>query len=459
MAKYNLHIYSGLFLLAIGLASCKKLISVPIPDNELISSSVFLDSIPTQSAVNGMYSQFYNGPMGGSGYYSYYITLDPARLADETYAVSSTVDDFTNNSLLPGNGNVDELWNSSYASIYTANSIIQNAQGSTGISATLKTQITGEAKFIRALCYFYLVNYFGDVPLVLTTDVTGNGSLPRTAASAVYAQMVTDLTDAQNTLAADYSWSQGNRTRANTWAASALLARVYLYQGNWVGAEAAATRVINESSLFSLVPDPNNVFLKNSAESILSFYTNFDGFPYITEFTYLTGTVLPNYAMTSELLQAFEPGDSRSAKWIDSVTYGGTVYKFPYKYKNITTGANTEYQVCLRLGEQYLIRAEARMQQGNFSGAQSDLDMIRTRAGLAGTTAANTTTLTTAIAHERQVEMFYEWGDRWLNLKRTNTANTVLGAEKPGWVGTDTLYPIPQIAISTNPNLTQNAGY
>lgn len=449
-----------LFLLpAIWVAGCKKLITASVPNNQLVSSSIFLDSITAQSAVNGLYSQFYNGAIGGAGYYSYYITLDPARVADETYAVSSSIDDFTNNSLLSSNTNVNALWNDSYKNIYTANSIIEGAESSSTLSATLVQQITGEAKFIRALCYFYLVNYFGDVPLILSTSVTVNGSLARTAASSVYAQIVTDLTDARNTLAADFSWSQGNRTRANTWAASALLARVYLYQSSWANAETEATRVIGQSGLFGLVADPNNVFLKNSTESILSFYTNYNGFPYISGQTYLTGTVLPNYAMRNELLQAFEAGDTRSAKWINSVTYNGIVYKYPYKYKTITLNANTEYQVCLRIGEQYLIRAEARMQQGNISGAQSDLNAIRNRAGLANTTAGDVPSLTVAIAHERQVEMFYEWGERWLNLKRTGMANTVLGAEKPGWKSTDVLYPIPQAAISTNSNLVQNPGY
>jgi hypothetical protein len=68
----------------------------------------------------------------------------------------------------------------------------------------------------------------------------------------------------------------------------------------------------------------------------------------------------------------------------------------------------------LRLAEQYLIRAEARAHQGNLTGAKDDLDKIRNRAGLEGIPITNTQAMLDAIAHERQVELFTEWGHRWL---------------------------------------------
>ena len=114
----------------------------------------------------------------------------------------------------------------------------------------------------------------------------------------------------------------------------------------------------------------------------------------------------------------------------------------------------------LRLAEQYLIRAEARAQQNNISGSQSDLNLIRNRAGLVNTAANDKTALLTAIEHERQVELFTEWGHRWLDLKRTNRADAVLGPIKaPNWQPTDMLYPIPQTQIANDPNVHQNPGY
>ena len=443
-------------------AGCSKLIDAPIPTNSLISSSVFLDSIPAQSAVNGLYRQFYAS--SGSSYYDVSIQLDPARLADETYSVSNALDNFSNNLLTPAENNINLLWANSYANIYTANSIIKGAAESERLSASFKKQIIAEAMFMRALNYFYLVNYYGDVPLVLSTDVTVTGRLPRSPVTAVYAQITEDLIAARNNLSATYAWSQGDRTRANTWAASALLSRTYLYTGNWAAAETEATRVIGQSALFSLTPDPNNAFLKNSTESILSFYANFNGYPQQSlpnSGNYLDGRVLPTYAIRKELLAAFEPKDTRATKWIGTATFNNVTYRFPYKYKSITN-VNTEFQICLRLSEQYLIRAEARMQQGNLTGqnsTQSDLNLIRTRAGLENTTASTTAAMTIAIAHERQTELFVEWGDRWLNLKRTKTADAVLAPVKANWKTTSALYPIPQAAILTNPTLVQNPGY
>ena len=65
-----------------------------------------------------------------------------------------------------------------------------------------------------------------------------------------------------------------------------------------------------------------------------------------------------------------------------------------------------------------------------------------------------------AMEHERQVELFTEWGHRWLDLKRTNRADAVLGPIKaPNWQPTDMLYPIPQTQIANDPNVHQNPGY
>ncbi|MCD0490419.1 RagB/SusD family nutrient uptake outer membrane protein [Pedobacter sp. MC2016-14] len=439
--------------------SCKKLITVPLPNNKLVSSTVFIDSATAQSAINGLYSKLYNGFMGGTSYYSYNITLHPARLADELYSISSSADYFYNNSLLSSNNEIESMWNDSYSMIFNANSIIEGAQNSTTISAGLKKQLTGEAKFIRGVMYFYLVNYFGDVPLVTVTDLNTNRKMPRTPMSDIYTQMVADLSEAERTLAADYSWSQGNRTRANKWAASAMLSRVYLYMGKYPEAEREATNVISQSGLYRVVTDDiSKAFLKDSPETILSFYTNANGYPYETSYTQLRENILPNFALTDALMHSFETGDIRPLKWISSINYSGTRYSYPSKYKS--TGNDEEYQVFLRLSELMLIRSEARAYQNNFSGAKLDLDVIRNKAGLDGTTATDLASFKISLEHERQTELFLEWGDRWLNLKRTARADAVLKPIKgPAWQSTDVLYPIPLSSINTNTTLKQNLGY
>jgi hypothetical protein len=279
----------------------------------------------------------------------------------------------------------------------------------------------------------------------------------------VYTQIVADLQDAEGRLSPIYLSTTayaGARTRPNQAAATALLARVWLYEGEWQKAELAADTVI-ANPLYQLVTDLNQVFLAGSPEAIWQLqpvYANLataEGNLFIPR-----SGVKPGYMLTPELLASWEPGDLRRAAWTDSVVMNDDTYFYPYKYKEATNNPpNSEYDIVLRLAEMYLIRAEARVEQGNTVGAAADLNIVRQRAGLPPTTATDEAGLLTAILHERQIEFFAEWGHRWLDLKRTGEASTVLGAEKAGWNVTDELYPIPANELTENPTLVQNPGY
>jgi hypothetical protein len=168
--------------------------------------------------------------------------------------------------------------------------------------------------------------------------------------------------------------------------------------------------------------------------------------------------------LSSAIVNSFESQDKRKTEWVGTVTYDGTTYCFPNKYK-IAQGVDapsTEYSTIFRLAEQYLIRAEARTHLGDFAGAQEDLNMIRHRAGLPNTSASDEASLLAAIEQERKVELFTEYGHRWFDLKRTNKADTVLSAIKGAtWQSTDQLYPIPAREMAKSPSLQghQNPGY
>ncbi len=172
-------------------------------------------------------------------------------------------------------------------------------------------------------------------------------------------------------------------------------------------------------------------------------------------------------ALSNQLVNAFEPNDQRFTNWIGSFTDPSGTYYYPYKYKiSIPDGSNpppSEYQMMLRLGEQYLIRAEAEANgAGNgLPGAVTDLNTIRTRAGLpAYSGTADQPSLMTAIMHERRVELFTELGQRWLDLKRTGTIDAVMSVVAPlkggTWSSYKALYPIPQSDIQEDHNLVQN---
>jgi len=165
-------------------------------------------------------------------------------------------------------------------------------------------------------------------------------------------------------------------------------------------------------------------------------------------------------------MTSFETGDQRKVHWVKSVTPspGTNTYYYAFKYKiGYTNTPTQEYPMILRVAEQYLIRAEARTQQGNISGAQSDLNFVRKRAGLSNTTASDQTSLRAAIMQERRVELFTEWGNRWLDLKRSGTVDAVMGptcSQKGGtWDSRWQWYPIPLNDIQYGVNIAQNSGY
>ncbi|MBW7941210.1 MAG: RagB/SusD family nutrient uptake outer membrane protein, partial [Candidatus Kuenenia stuttgartiensis] len=168
----------------------------------------------------------------------------------------------------------------------------------------------------------------------------------------------------------------------------------------------------------------------------------------------------PDFPLTDQLINAFEASDDRKNSWVATKAMDGQTYYYPFKYKIGKYGEPlTEYYIVFRLAEQYLIRAECNAHIGKINEARNDVNIIRERAALPATSASTTDELLTIIAKERRIELFTEWGHRWVDLKRTHKATEVLATLKPDWQPTDTLFPIPSEQILRNPSLTQNEGY
>jgi hypothetical protein len=422
---------------------------------------------------------------------SFFMAQAGGLLSDEltNSSTQTTQSQYYTNSMTALNG--PGPWNNAYGYIYEANDIIARLQNNGDIPAVIAAQLIGESKFLRAFWYFYLTNLYGDVPLVLTTDYTVNQSASRTPQNQVYQQVVTDLKDAFGSLNSNYVDASDtlitiDRVRPTKAAAAAMLARVYLYTQKYDSAEAQANLVINNPTLYKLCNSlssstgTNYVFQKNSTEAIWQLivplpspYNTLDGSYFIL--VGAPGTSLANSATISpQLLSSFEVNDKRKAQWVGvyPTTGTGTKFYFPYKYQSYnvsatSTGSMTEYTMILRLAEQYLIRAEARAQQGKLSDAIADLNIIRKRAGLPNYPGAtDQASIIKAILHERQVELFVEWGHRWFDLKRTGNLDAVMGgatgvthAKNGTWVSSDQLFPISQAEITNDANLTQNNGY
>jgi starch-binding outer membrane protein, SusD/RagB family len=483
-----------LLVAALSQSGCRKLVEVPPPENSIVQQNIYTDNASAIATLTAIYTNMMDlTPSTFTGNQS--ISLLSGLSADELTLYSGntypTFIGYYTNSLSatsPTMATGSEHWIALYNYVFKSNAAIEglSSQAAQELDATVRQQLLGEAKFLRAFYYFYLVNLFGDVPLALTSDYKVNSSLLRSPKADVYQQIITDLSEAEKLLSENYLDytllnSSTERVRPTRWAATALLSRVYLYTGNHLGAEEKASAVIANSGVFTL-PPLNDVFLKNSSEAIWQlqpttlYFNTQEATTFIIPPTGPTdGNSIDNPVyLSSQVRNSFETGDNRAVNgnWINVTTVDSIDYYFPYKYKNgvqdlsITTpDAQTEYLMVLRLGEQYLIRAEARAQQNNIAGAQSDLNMIRTRAGLSNITANDQTSLLDAIVHERQVELFTEWGHRWLDLKRTQAVDEVMTMVTPlkssgaQWNSYQQWYPLPLSDLQNSPKLEQNAGY
>ncbi len=442
----------GYLLITFPLKSCKKAVTINSITDQILASQVFSSDQNANAAIAGIYRTLRDNFAGSA----VNPTILTGLTGDEVYNFypDPVWDDYKDNNLRATSYQLP--WSTFYNIIYQANLAIEGMDQGHSLSTHARDQYTGEAKFIRALCYFYLINLFGDSPLLLSSQVRGNAMATRTSTTEIYSQITQDLLDAGELMDDDYAFTGGERTRADKWTALALLARVYLYQGNWQDAENLASRVINNSGAYQLLTDLDSFAIKNNPEIILQFANNStDGNVEAGNFIFSTN---PSLLCSDALVSAFEPGDQRRRKWIGSADYEGKTYFYPYKYKMVGNDGN-EYYALLRLSELYLIRAEARAFLNDIAGAQADLNTIRNRAGLSNTIANDLSSLQTAIEQERRVELFAETGHRWFDLKRTGRIDNVLGSEKPGWNSLDSLWPIPLSDIQTDPKLIQNPGY
>jgi starch-binding outer membrane protein, SusD/RagB family len=479
-----------LLIVFANMTACKKFVTVDTPSTKTSTESAYKDDYSATAVLTGLYARMSTG-------YLTSVNLPATSLFEELSAdnlsmVDVTINDqyraFYQNVLEPQylySGNT-QYWTNVYNMMYNINASIEGLANNSFLTPEVSKRLLGEAYFLRGFCYFYLVNLYGDVPLILNTRYEESRRLSRTSVDSVYKQIESDLNNAEklldyNYVSADVIKGTFERVRPNLAAVNALQARVYLYQKKYLAAEEAATKVLEQSSVYSLT-DINSAFLKNSAETIWALQPVDNNFNTREAGLYILPAGGPNYEhpvyTSMSLINSFESGDLRRLKWIDSViASGGTIYAYPAKYKvGFVDGSKTftEYTIVLRLSEQLLIRAEARSEMGNIEGAVEDLNTIRTRSRAAATTGnpnplpaipatSTSTELQQKIMQERRVELFAEWGHRWFDLKRTNTIDSVMikAEEYKGgvWSGYKALYPVPVSDILLNPAIVQNPGY
>ncbi|MBO9632730.1 MAG: RagB/SusD family nutrient uptake outer membrane protein [Chitinophagaceae bacterium] len=462
---------------------CKKLVDPDAAQEKIGEETVYSNDKTAAAVTTRLLAEMAFVSESTNGFpINMALAADDLKVA--SYVANSTQQLYFNTNMSDGTF----WWSYLYNYVYYTNDVIEHLSSSTAVSETVRKYLMGEAYFVRAFCYFYLVNTYGDVPLVLSTDWTKTQNMGRTPSDQVWAQIKSDLKDAKDLLSKEYLHSNmtpttlGDRYRPNKAVAAALLARVCLYTKDYVNAEKEATEVINNPA-YSFI-DLNNVFLKNSKETIWQLpamtpgVNSLDGSSFILRKINPSDPQGPNsttpFLASDNLLDAFEPGDLRATKWIGD----SAGYKFINKYKYPfvdATKANVEAIMMMRLGEQYLIRAEARIKSGHVPDGIADLNALRTRAR--GNNAGDLPNLDPgmgqpaaelAVEHERQVELFTEWGHRWFDLKRTNRLDAVMTIATPlkngnisQWQSFHALFPLPAGEVANAPGLRghQNPGY
>jgi starch-binding outer membrane protein, SusD/RagB family len=420
-------------------------------NSNISSDAAITDAGTARAAIIGAYDEVQN-------YYSSYTTLGTITADNVVFNGSlSQYLQLDQVSIPVDNAITVAAYQTIYQAINSANTIIALVPSVTdpNLTTTEKNKILGEAYFIRALGYFDLGRGWGGVQLRLTPtkDIASLKGVKRSTLDQTYDQVLADLTQAESLLP-DVTASDSNlRNRAQKATVWALKARLYLYRQDWSNAETYATKVISQTTKYSLVSPYKSFFTSPylTTESVfeLTFSTS-DKNTY-WNLWYLSSlggqyTLKPSDSFVTQVQNA-TIGGTRSALIAGSGSY---IYSVLY---NSTTGTDPFYLI--RIAELYLIRAEARAEQNtNLSGALSDLNAVRNRAGLVNSSATTQSEILTAIETENSIEFAFE-AHRWFDLVRTKRVGTVLGVTNTNlW-----LFPIPGSDILSDPDVTQNPGY
>ncbi len=497
--------YSKIFIAAVliflAASSCKKDWLNPAPENQLVNTdSTYLDPANATKFVNACYTNLMTWPtiafswMGVAS-----ITSDDADKGSDPGDLGSDKDQMDAITYTATAGSVSDVWKGNWQGVSNCNQALANVP-KYNIDQSLQQRLLGEARFLRAYYYFVLVRAYGELPLIdSVVDATNPADLAkantRVSTDQIYALIESDLNFAMSVLPAKDQQAASDVGRATKGAAAGLLAKVSLYEKKWQQAYDLTTQIINGSlGTYGLVPDYSTIWREvgeNSIESLFEIQSKV-GNPVsgIQQFASPQGMRAAAFAgntdaftgwgfntPSEDLNNAYEPGDVRKKATI--IHIGDTLFdgvivvsaanpRYNYKayvsktqetYDGNDDNTNKNVRI-LRMGDIYLIQAEAANELGNTSAATTALNAVRHRAGLGDSPAAAQDALRTAIWNERRVELGMEY-DRFFDLIRQGRAGTVLRALGKSFVdGKNEVFPVPQSEIDASGGvLTQNKGY
>lgn len=460
----------------LGFSACNEdyLEREPILENsrELILS----DREGMALALNGLYAEFYHAAWYGA---AFPIIADLKGNNGKSSPMSSGRYQTNYNWYQDPSNTQGGLWFRAYRAITSACNIInahENVTPRPGERQAHLDHIKAEALFVRALSHFDLVRTFAQpythqpdglgVPVVLVTQIA---SPARNTTREVYQQIVSDLTEARGLFSTDYnqefrSSAQNMRGFTSRDAATALLARVHLYMGEYAQAATYATEII-DSGRYQLYTADNyaTVWGKNAQSEIIfeiSGSTGNSNWPSWEElgYIYYPGGAYGDVSASNDLLNLFEAGDVRRNLFVGSAVHPG--FYWPGKYPGKEGNERQNNIPLLRLSEMYLIRAEARL-QGAPGNALDDYNAIRTRRGLDAATAVTFD----EIFDERRRELCFEahvlfdYARTKRTLLRQDEDNRIAGPVNIEFPSHLWAIPIPIQEMEANPNMQQNPGY
>jgi hypothetical protein len=447
------------------------------PPSALTQEDAFANPDRIQKTATGMYDQLQNAEfLGGRA-----LIYSDIR-SDDTNPTAFFGGIGTFNALA-NDGTSTNAWTGGYRSLYGANFFLQELAKNPGkVSPALEAQYSGEAKFIRALVYFHLVNLFAQ-PYNFTADASHPGVVlqldapdattafdasqekPRSSVREVYAQIEADLKDAITGLPETYTSTYDKTARATKDAARSLLSRVYLYQGRYADAARLAGEVVTGArhSLAASPAVPFTLATFSNPESIFSVAMN------VSDNPNTNNALGQHYGRRADIsvnpyalipVNLFPAEDRRRLLLLTPSTIptsNSTPLIFTKKYNE----ASADYVPIVRYAETLLNRAEglAQTATGVSTEAITLLNLVRDRSKPATTpsyTLASFTdkqALIEAILLERRLELAFE-GHRYYDLMRykRNSSRITYGDNKA-------VLPIPLVDIQQNKNLVQNPGY
>lgn len=499
--KYQIII--GISIICLCTSSCRKDFLNKTDPTRIGTELFFKDQVQVDQAVNGIYGQLQT--ITNSAYIFKEMMSDNTTLdfnpLDRGGAAGWEAFEFS--TVNSGNGEIANMWNLYYSAMYNVNNTLGKLSGAT-ITDASKKEMEGELKFLRALLYFDLVRYFGDVVLVTKTLETPDEAFTqlRSPQAQIYTQIETDLKDAVASMPAKQpAVKLGRATKGS---AIGLLGSVYLTEKKYTEAVSTLTGMLSLG--YNLLANYADVFdptKKNGIESVFEIqYQGGNDLGEQSSFMYtfaprLSGAAITGYANvtpggrnipTNDIIAAYEPGDLRKDVSLKTgyTATNGTFVSIPFvnKYHHTHTiaGRTDDNWPVIRYADILLMLAESINEAtGPTAEAFGYLNQVRARAGLAALAGLDKATFRTRVLRERRVELAFE-NQRWFDLKRTNTPTELValmnahGAKEKAnptvqrggiafnaldyvYTENEVLLPIPAPQILINAQLTQNTGY